>query len=517
MPTEATTTTGRETGNGGGAGAEKESTEKKQIEVEDVIEGKGHEAAGEERALLAKEIVRIGEEEKLKRLRWSVAVRYIMITVVSLISLLCYELGFHFDLIGILIAATIAFIFNLTSSLVYGSVYYPRFWPYIGIFLDMIVITLIVHATGGIESIFLPLYLLQLVGTNVHFSAIAAPLNLVFGGGMFVMVAVLEHNGILPHNSTGVMAEQLYLNELYFLGVTSTMIALMGISTYRSGYVVRSLQTVEVELLRANRELARLNKIYSKVNRRLKEIDQMKTEFISVASHQMRTPLSATKWVLKMIMDGDLGPLNQQQQEMLAKGYETNERMILLINDLLNVSRIEEGRFQYRFVHMSLDRVIESATQEMYNAIRKKDIKFDFKKPKVALPSVNIDPQKIRLVVQNLLDNAIKYTPSGGKVTLSLWKDENQVVCAIADSGVGIPAHQQSRLFSKFFRADNVIRMQTDGSGLGLFIVKNIIERHRGGVWFESTEGRGTTFFFSLPIRSSEYTGTEFENFIKSI
>lgn len=496
--------------------AERQST-KKNADVEEIIAGKGHKVAGEERELLAKEIVRIGEEEKLKRLRWSVAVRYIMITVVSLISLLCYELGFQFDLIGILIAATIAFIFNLTSSLVYGTVFYPRFWPYIGIFLDMIVITLIVHATGGIESIFLPLYLLQLVGTNVHFSAIAAPLNLVFGGGMFIAVAVLEYNGILPHNGTGVMMESLYLNELYFLGVTTTMIALMGISTYRSGYVVRSLQTVEVELLKANRELARLNKIYSKVNRRLKEIDQMKTEFISVASHQMRTPLSATKWVLKMIMDGDLGPLNQQQREMLTKGYETNERMIILINDLLNVSRIEEGRFQYRFVHMALDRVIQSVTQEMYNAIRKKEIKFDFKKPKEALPRVNIDPQKIRLVVQNLLDNAIKYTPSGGKVTLSLWKDDHQVVCSVADSGVGIPVSQQSRLFSKFFRADNVVRMQTDGSGLGLFIVKNIIERHRGGVWFESIEGKGTTFFFSLPIRTSEYSGTEFEKFIKSM
>jgi len=466
---------------------------------------------------LSDEILHLGEEEKLKRLRWSVAVRYLMISVVCIITLVCYELGLNFDLIGVLIAATIAFIFNLSSNLVYRDTSYPKFWPYMGIFLDMIVITLIVHSTGGIESIFIPLYLLQLVGTNVHFSSLAAPLNLVFGGGMFVALIILEYMGVMPHNDTGIFQEKLYLNELYFFGVSMTMICLMGISTYRSGYVVRSLSTVERELLKANQELVKLNIIYSKLNRRLKEIDQMKTEFISVASHQMRTPLSAIKWVLRMILDGDLGPLNTQQKEMLVKGYQTNERMITLINDLLNVSRIEEGRFRYRFVHMSIGELIESVIQEINNVIRKRNIKFEYKKPKTPVPKVNIDPQKIRLVIMNLLDNAIKFTPPGGRVTISLQHDSNNVTFVVADNGVGIPPNQQHRIFTKFFRADNVIRMQTDGSGLGLFIVKNIVNNHQGQVRFESTEGRGTTFSFSLPIKSMPYKESQFDEFIKGI
>ncbi|MBU0598246.1 HAMP domain-containing histidine kinase [Patescibacteria group bacterium] len=466
---------------------------------------------------MEQDIVLLGEEEKLKRLRWSVAVRYIMITVVCLIALISYEAGFQFDLIGVLIGATIAFIFNLASGLVYQTIYFPRYWPYIGIFLDMIVITLIVHATGGIESIFLPLYLLQLVGTNVHFSRVAAPLNLVFGGIMFVLMIILEYHGILPHNSILIIREDLYLNELYLFGMGFTMLCLMGISTYRSGYVVRSLSTVEAELLKANQELIRLNRIYSKVNRRLKEVDQMKTEFISVASHQMRTPLSATKWVIRMLLDGDLGTLNPQQREMLNKGYQTNERMIMLINDLLNVSRIEEGRFQYRFVHMSLEEIIESVVQEMYNVIKKKGIKFEYKKPKAPVQKVNIDPQKIRLAIQNLFDNALKYTPSGGRVVISLKQDKDQLIFSITDSGVGIPTQQQGRIFSKFFRADNVIRMQTDGSGLGLFIVKSIMDNHKGNTWFESIEGKGTTFYFTLPIKSADQTNSQFEQFIKSM
>ena len=193
--------------------------------------------------------------------------------------------------------------------------------------------------------------------------------------------------------------------------------------------------------------------------------------------------------------------------------------MILLINDLLNVSRIEEGRFQYRFVRMPLEDVVESVKQEMYNTFSKKDIELIHQKSKQPLPKVNIDPQKIHLVIQNLLDNAVKYTPSGGKVTLSLWSDEDKVVCSVADNGVGIPASQQSRIFSKFFRADNVIRMQTDGSGLGLFIVKNIVEKHKGEAWFESEEGKGMTFYFSLPVRVSSAVQQEsqFESFIKNI
>jgi signal transduction histidine kinase len=471
-----------------------------------------------EQEILREDITALSDEEKVKRLRWSVSVRYLMIVAVSFITLICYQLGFQFDLIGILIAATIAFIFNLTSGLVYQTVQYPRFWPYIGIFLDMVVITLIVHATGGVESIFLPLYVLQLVGTNVHFSSLAGPLNLVFGGSLFVAIAIFEFHGIIPHNSTGIVQDALYLNTKYIFGVGLTMVVLMGMSTYRSGYVVRSLQKVETELLKANNELVRMNQIYSKVNRRLKEVDQMKTEFISVASHQMRTPLSATKWVLRMILDGDLGSLNAQQHEMLNKGYQTNERMILLINDLLNVSRIEEGRFQYRFVHMSLEEVMESVIQEMAETINKKEVKFDYHKPKTNMPKVNIDPQKIRLVLQNLIDNALKYTAPGGKITVEINQDTSRLICSITDNGVGIPHDQQKRIFSKFFRADNVIRMQTDGSGLGLFIVRNIIEKHQGSIWFDSTEGRGTTFYFALPIESKQPpSGTQFENFIKSI
>jgi len=462
-------------------------------------------------------IIRLEAKEKLSRLRWSVNVRYLLIMVVALISVLCHELEFNFNLGGILIAATIAFIFSVASSFIYQEINYLRYWPYIGIFIDMIAITLIVHATGGLESIFLPLYLIQLVGTNVHFSRIAAPLNLIFGGGIFVLMVILEYRGTISHYGAPFLSGNLYQNEIYVFAASLTIISLMAISTYRSGYIVRSLQVVERKLLRVNEKLIKMNVSMSEANRRLRQLDQMKTEFISVASHQMRTPLSAIKWVIRMVLDEDLGKLNREQREMLLKGYQSNERMIGLINDLLNVSRIEEGRFQYRFIRMQLEEVVDAVIQEMTVDINKRHINFKYKKPVEPLSKVAIDPQKIHLVVQNLLDNALKYTPANGRITVTLRGINKEVVFSIEDNGVGIPADQQERIFTKFFRADNVIRMQTEGSGLGLFIIKNIIEKHKGRSWFESIEGKGTTFYFALPVDVVRESASQFEKFIKNI
>lgn len=447
-------------------------------------------------------------------------VRYIMVVVIAAITMLGYQVGFDYHIPGILIAVTIAFIFNLVSSFLYTNFNYPRWWPYAGIFLDMIIITFIVHFTGGVESVFLILYLLQIVGTNVHFSRLAGPLNLIFGATLFIAMIALEQKGILPHYSSNIVPYGLYQNLKFIFLASLTLVVFMGISAYRSGYVVHSLQTVEEKFFKLNEELIRTNKAMSENNRRLRELDQMKTEFISVASHQMRTPLSAIKWIIKMIMDGDLGPLSQEQKDLLAKGYQSNERMIALINDLLNVSRIEEGRFQYRMMRMSIEDVIDKVLEEMRSDIRSKHIKLRYGRPSTPLSKVSIDPQKIHLVLQNLIDNSLKYTPSGGRVEIGLNQKNDELIFSIKDNGVGIPSSQRDKIFSKFFRADNVVRMQTEGSGLGLFIVKNIIEAHQGRVWFESKEGLGCTFCFSLPFEkhlAKVPTVQKFEQFIQKI
>jgi signal transduction histidine kinase len=241
---------------------------------------------------------------------------------------------------------------------------------------------------------------------------------------------------------------------------------------------------------------------------REKMIERMKTEFVSISAHQLRTPLSAIKWTLKMFLDGDLGELTKEQREFLEKTYKSNERMINLINDLLNVTRIEEGRYLYRPVLADIVPICQSVIDSYKDEIEKKNLKFEFKKPK-ELPKVRVDIEKISLAIQNLLENAILYNLPGGKIEISLELKENKVEFSIKDTGIGIAKDQQSRVFTKFFRAPNAMRMETEGSGLGLFITKNIIEAHGGEIWFESEEGKGSTFYFTLPV------GEKFEKFLK--
>jgi PAS domain S-box-containing protein len=240
-------------------------------------------------------------------------------------------------------------------------------------------------------------------------------------------------------------------------------------------------------------------------------IERMKTEFVSISAHQLRTPLSAIKWTLGMLLDGDLGEITKDQKEFLFKTYASNERMINLINDLLDVSRIEEGRYLYKPTLNELEPIIQFIVNSCKEQLEKKRIILEIKKPAKKLPKIMVDVEKIKLAIQNFIDNAIKYTLDGGRVEISFSSDENNVEVSVKDSGIGIPKEQQGRIFSKFFRGNNAIRMETDGSGLGLFISKNIIEAHGGKVWFESEDGKGTTFHFSFPVKE------EFTEFLKKL
>jgi two-component system, OmpR family, phosphate regulon sensor histidine kinase PhoR len=247
---------------------------------------------------------------------------------------------------------------------------------------------------------------------------------------------------------------------------------------------------------------------------REKMVEAMKSEFVSIAAHQLRTPLSAIKWTMIMLLEGDLGDLSEEQKNLVQKAYDSNERMVSLINDLLNVSRIEEGRYLYKPSYISFNDIIDPLIEIYQSELKRRSIDFEIKIPKEKLPKVVVDTEKITLVIQNLLDNAMKYTDQGGKVFFSVDVKEKEIEVMVKDTGVGIPQDQQKRLFSKFFRAANVVRMETEGSGLGLFICKNVINSHKGRIWFESKEKQGSTFYFSLPIIENK---KEFEEFVKKL
>ena len=237
---------------------------------------------------------------------------------------------------------------------------------------------------------------------------------------------------------------------------------------------------------------------------REKLIERMKSEFVSLAAHQLRTPLSAVKWILKTVLDGELGELNKEQKEFLGDGYISNQRMIHLVNDLLNVARIEEGRYIYSLVLTDFEELAESIVRRFRKECKRKRIKFSFKKMSKKIPKVLIDVEKIIIVLENIIDNAIRYTLPGGRVGIFLSYTAEGIKFCVKDNGMGIPMNQQKNVFKKFFRGANVLRKETGGTGLGLFISKNIVQTHKGRIWFESEENKGTKICFTIPIKKDK-------------
>ena len=232
----------------------------------------------------------------------------------------------------------------------------------------------------------------------------------------------------------------------------------------------------------------------------VKQLDRRKSEFISVVAHQLRTPLSGLKWTIHMIASGDLGPLSADQKIFLEKCYDSNERMITLVNDMLGANRIESGKFQYNFLKIDAKKILNGVLFDMRQEGARKNIKIQFESESGDVPQVYVDPDKIRQVMQNLIENSIKYTIKDGFIKINMKKKENFMEISVRDTGIGIPKDQQKNIFTRFFRGKNAVAMETDGTGLGLFIVKNLVEKHGGKVWFESEENKGSTFYFTLPV-----------------
>lgn len=235
-------------------------------------------------------------------------------------------------------------------------------------------------------------------------------------------------------------------------------------------------------------------------NEKLQRLDEAKDEFISMASHQLRTPLTTVKGYLSMVLEGDVGKVAPAQKKVLEEAYDSAQRMVFLIGDFLNVSRLQTGKFIMEWASADLSKVIDQEISQLQASATSRKLRLVYDAP-ASFPEMVVDETKLRQVMMNFIDNAIYYSKPDTTIDISLVKLTDEVVFKVTDHGIGVPMSERPRLFTKFYRASNAKKQRPDGTGIGLFMAKKVIVAHGGSVIFESKEGQGSTFGFRLPLK----------------
>jgi signal transduction histidine kinase len=243
----------------------------------------------------------------------------------------------------------------------------------------------------------------------------------------------------------------------------------------------------------------------------LRKLDKVKDEFVSIASHQLRTPLTSVKGYISMVLDGDAGDISDSQRHLLDEAFISSERMVHLINDFLNVSRLQTGKFIIDRRPVDLSKIVGQEIDSLQPTALSRNLKYVYHPPK-NFPILDIDEGKIRQVIMNFADNSLYYSHEGTKIIVTLSVDRDEVLFTVKDTGIGVPIDEQAQLFGKFYRASNAKKQRPDGTGVGLFLAKKVIDAHGGQVVFESVEGKGSTFGFRLPIKPLESASADDTN-----
>lgn len=238
-------------------------------------------------------------------------------------------------------------------------------------------------------------------------------------------------------------------------------------------------------------------------NAQLKHVDEVRNEFMGMASHQLRTPLTSVKGYLSMVLEGDVGKVTPQQHKLLQEAYNSSERMVHLIADFLNVSRLQTGKFVIEKTPMDIKAVVKQEVKSLEIMANGHGMKLRANITDAPLP-LHADEQKVRQVIMNLIDNAIYYSHPNSTIVINVERISDDMSLTVIDTGIGVPTDEQSKLFTKFFRAKNARKQRPDGTGVGLYLARRVVHGHNGSIIFSSTEGKGSTFGFKLPLQTEK-------------
>ena len=282
-------------------------------------------------------------------------------------------------------------------------------------------------------------------------------------------------------------------DDLKLIRIATDGLAVAVQNALRFEEIAHFNETLQGQVREATRELRESNK-------KLKSLDEAKDEFISMASHQLRTPLTSVKGYLSMVLEGDAGKLNPTQHQLLEQAFASSQRMVYLISDFLNVSRLQTGKFTIERTPVILSSIVQQEVNQLKSTAESRNLTIEVNVPS-NFPVLQLDEAKVRQAIMNFMDNAIFYSHPGGVIRVSLVKTAKDLALTVQDQGIGVPANERHHLFTKFYRATNARTARPDGTGIGLFMAKKVVLAHGGSIVFSSVEGKGSTFGFRLPLK----------------
>lgn len=363
--------------------------------------------------------------------------------------------------------------------------------------IDLLALTALLHYSGGIENPFILFFVFHMVISSillsVHESYLHATLSVLF----LSFLLILEYKQIIPHYSIiGDTGRNLHLNSTYIMGTIVAFAFTLYLVVYMTGFITTQLKKQEEATRKANEQL--------------KQKDQIKDEYVARLTHDIKGHLSAIQSCQEVLVKGYAGDLEKRQAKFASRAHVRTKKLVQFVKILLRLTEM-------RLANNNIEMEVFSLTESLQNSLISVRSKAEDKSITLS-PNIEEDIEKIygnqfsiEEVITNLLFNAVKYTPSGGNVEVRVKNYDDNVFVEIADSGIGIPEGELSRIFDEFYRASNARKVEKDGTGLGLSIAKQIIERHGGKIWAESIEGSGTTFRFTLPkqFEIDETTGED--------
>lgn len=359
------------------------------------------------------------------------------------------------------------------------------------IMADWLALIFIVHFSGGIESPVIFYFIFHVIFSTFVLSPRASYLQSTLAALLIIVLSILEYHQVIPHVSiSGILAGDLYDNSLYVSSFLFFFVSTLYISTYLTSSIINKLRGREKELITLKDDL---EEAYHK----LEKSDAAKSQFVFMVTHELRRPLSAIESILGLFIEGYTGGLLEKQKRLLQRIEYRTTWLLTLVRDLRDGLRAEIKK--EKPIQLDLVTVIEKIQDSLRREVEDKalDLRLSFSQSPLFVRS---DKGKMELLFFNLMNNAVRYTPTRGKISLKVSKEDSLVRIQISDTGIGIPEQDLSMIFEEFYRAKNARSMEREGTGLGLPIVRRIVEIYGGQVAVKSQVGKGTTFSFDLAI-----------------